>query len=433
MRYWVLSLLIFFIHSTVAEAVAETVTKIGTPYAPQQLDWTSGATFFDAQYLSLTQEGLYRCTSPLHLGVAKKLTQSKDLKTYTFELKPNAKWSDGRTITAQDFVDAWMQTLSPQSVSPYLDLFYDIQNAKEFHQGKGDELGVSALSDKLLKVQLKGPVPHWESRTCLWPFFPVRKDIIEKMGVQWSRPGALISSGPYRIQSYEENKKLFLIPNPYYWGIRSNLPSVEYRFNSDPEKLLSLFKTHELDIVTDLPSSLKSKAQNLGRLEFGTVFLKNIFKINLEKYPTNEYSFAKALYKSVSLQKPSPQEQKKIKELILKSKISISKDQELKLAVLYSAESTRMAQELARRVQQTSGITVKVNTLNLTEYRSHVATREDHLLLQDQIEFKETPSSLKILDNEFPNIIVNKNLQFTLFRKNSLEFFTDTTGLICLK
>ena len=100
--------------------------------------------------------------SPLP-GIAKDWDISNDGKEYTFYLR-DAKWSNGDTVTSNDFVYAWKRMLMPSLGSQYPDMLYDIVNAENFNKGKikdFSKVGVQALDSKTLKVTLKNPAPYF--------------------------------------------------------------------------------------------------------------------------------------------------------------------------------------------------------------------------------------------------------------------------------
>lgn len=99
--------------------------------------------------LNNTNEGLYRLgkNSKPETGLATKMTQSKDGKQYVIEMRHNTKWSNGDTVTAQDFVYSWRRTVNPKTASQYSYLFSGIKNADAISNGKkaADTLGIKAL------------------------------------------------------------------------------------------------------------------------------------------------------------------------------------------------------------------------------------------------------------------------------------------------
>ncbi len=117
-------------------------------------------------------------------GMAEKWTVSKDGLTYTFYIRKNAKWSDGKPVTAYDFEYAWKRALDPKTASEYAYQLYYIKNGRKFNEGKAkaSDVGVKALNARTLQVRLEAPTPYFLDLTNFPTYFPVRKDIVEKYG-----------------------------------------------------------------------------------------------------------------------------------------------------------------------------------------------------------------------------------------------------------
>ena len=96
------------------------------------------------------------------LDLASSYHVSDDFKTYVFFLK-DSHWSDGSIITAHDFVETWKTALTPAYSSPNTNLFHFIKNAKKAYLGTVsiDQVGVKALDDKTLVIELEKPNQHF--------------------------------------------------------------------------------------------------------------------------------------------------------------------------------------------------------------------------------------------------------------------------------
>ena len=97
---------------------------------------------------------------------------SPDGKTYTFHLRPGAKWSDGQPVTAKDFVYSFKRLLNPDTAADYASFFTDagIVGAADYNAGKGsaDAVGVRAKDDNTLEIQLEAPSGYFPNLTALW-------------------------------------------------------------------------------------------------------------------------------------------------------------------------------------------------------------------------------------------------------------------------
>jgi oligopeptide transport system substrate-binding protein len=164
-------------------------------------------------------------------GMAESWTISEDGKTYTFRIRPDAKWSDGRRLTARDFVESWKRTLSPETAASYnYQLFY-VKNAGSFAEGRitdFSEVGVKALDDQTLEVTLENPTPFFLDLCATPPLHPVPVDQVKKFGDDWVKPAKIVSNGAYTLEDWRINDRIRLRKNQNYWNARNvALESVE--------------------------------------------------------------------------------------------------------------------------------------------------------------------------------------------------------------
>jgi oligopeptide transport system substrate-binding protein len=145
---------------------------------------------------------------------------SADKKTYTFHLRPDARWSNGDPVTARDFVASWRRTLLPETAAEYGYLFYCIRNAKAFNEGKTkdfDQVGVTALDDQTLRVELENPTPYFLELCAFSTFLPVHLPTVERYGDDWIKPGKLVGNGAFILRDWRLNYRIRFQRNPLYW------------------------------------------------------------------------------------------------------------------------------------------------------------------------------------------------------------------------
>ena len=144
-------------------------------------------------------------------GTAESWAISEDGKTYTFKIRPDAKWSDGRRLTAKDFLESWKRTLSPETAASYnYQLFY-VKNAQRFAEGKitdFSEVGVKALDDQTLEVTLENPTPFFLDLCATPPLQPVPVETIKRFGDDWVKPGKIIGNGAYVLEDWRINDRI---------------------------------------------------------------------------------------------------------------------------------------------------------------------------------------------------------------------------------
>ena len=169
-------------------------------------------------------EGLFNQDKEGNLvpGVATSYDVSDDKLTYTFHLRDNAKWSDGKPVTAGDFVYAWRRLADPNTASPY-QWFISIMSLKNGDAVQAgdlppEELGVKALDDQTLEVTLSQPIPYFVLTTTHASTFPTPKWVIDKYGVDWTKPGNIVSNGAYVLTEHVPNERSVRERNPMYWN-----------------------------------------------------------------------------------------------------------------------------------------------------------------------------------------------------------------------
>lgn len=231
------------------------------------------------------------------LDLAASYTVSSDYKTYTFILR-DCLWSDGSKITAADFEETWKAALSPAYASTCTNLFYFIKNAKKASDGEVsfDQVGVKALDDKTLVVELERPHPNFLGVIMNSVFSPVHKSLryspIDEKN--------LISSGPFCLKTHLLHDKITLVKNPHFWDAESvHLDQIEYLVIKDPNTALMMFEKGEIDwmgeplmrISTDAIPDLKQKGLLRTLPASGTQWLF----FNTAKVPFNNPNIRKAL------------------------------------------------------------------------------------------------------------------------------------------
>jgi oligopeptide transport system substrate-binding protein len=192
-------------------------------------------------------------------GVAQSYAASNGNKTYTFTLRPDAKWSNGDPVTAHDFVYGWQRAVDPATASPYgwyLELT-SIVNSKAVLAGDmpPSELGVKALDDLTFEVQLEAPLPYFPAMTTYATLFPAHRATIEAHADAWTKVGNIVSNGAYALSERVIGEKLVRVKTPTYWGAEDVIvDKVTGLVINDSDQALTRYKAGELDYMDDLPA-----------------------------------------------------------------------------------------------------------------------------------------------------------------------------------
>ncbi|MEJ1990632.1 MAG: peptide ABC transporter substrate-binding protein [Maritimibacter sp.] len=197
-------------------------------------------------------------TGNLVPGVALDYDLSDDKTVYTFHLRPEAKWSDGKPVTAADFVYAWKRLADPATASEYawyMELM-QVKNAGAIIAGDApvDDLGVKALDDNTLEVTIEAPLPYFPQMLTHASTFPVRQDVIEEFGDKWTDPEHMVGNGAYVLTNHVLGEKVEMDPSPTYWDAEHTvLQHVTALTINDQNVALTRYLAGELDRV-DIPT-----------------------------------------------------------------------------------------------------------------------------------------------------------------------------------
>ncbi len=225
-------------------------------------------------------------------GMAESWTVSDDGLTYDFYLRHDLKFSDGSSISADDFVYSWRRMIDPETAGYAGTSFGNILNALDVisHKLPLDNLGVEAIDQYQFRVNLSKPDPAFiEKCTALFTTV-VPKQVIDKYGESWTSLEHIVTSGPYKLSKRVINGEIMLEKNPYYYNAKNvKMESVIYIPYQDRNSALSAYKTEELDILNGVPvdqyAKLKSDyAKQLNTVGYeGVVFFSlNVFSDKLK-------------------------------------------------------------------------------------------------------------------------------------------------------
>lgn len=188
------------------------------------------------------------------LALADSYEVSKDGKTYIFNLK-DANWSNGTPVTAKDFVFAIKRVADPKTGSEYnymVDIA-GIKNARDVMTGKKspDELGVTALSDKKLKIELDTPVPYFLSLMTFPTFYPINEDFYnQQKGEYGLGPDKILANGPFKLQTWEQGSGYEVVKNEtYYNKDKVKLDGINVRVVKDPQAALVAYQQGDIDCM----------------------------------------------------------------------------------------------------------------------------------------------------------------------------------------
>ncbi|MBT5874296.1 MAG: peptide ABC transporter substrate-binding protein [Candidatus Latescibacteria bacterium] len=187
-------------------------------------------------------------------AAAERYSVSEDGRIWTFHLRPGARWSDGRPVTAQDFVFGYQRMLDPQVANPYAFFYYDIKNAKEVSQGTIqdlNQLGIRALDDLTVVIETTEATPHLPHIVSFSLAYPAPKWAIEKHGKKWTEVENIVSNSPFRLNEWSYGSHMSFTPDPFYNGPhKPYLEEVVHPFREAGNATVLSYENNEVDVET---------------------------------------------------------------------------------------------------------------------------------------------------------------------------------------
>ena len=215
----------------------------------------------EGMFLGLTN--INNVTEEIEPELATEWTISEDGTVWTFTLRQDAVWSDGRPVTAHDVEYSVKRAIMPETASPYAYVLYIIKNAQAINQTDVasatydiDTLGVKALDDYTVEFTLEAPAAYFESISSLWTLRPVPSWAIEEYGDAWTEPENIVVNGPYKLTEWKHGESLSYVKNPtYYDAANVQIDNVEVDIITDAFTEIALYESGELDVAGDGPGT----------------------------------------------------------------------------------------------------------------------------------------------------------------------------------
>ena len=244
---------------TAGGALAEMVLNRGNNGDPESLDPHKTSTVTEANILRDLFNGLVAQDAKAELvpGAAESWTVSEDGLTYTFKLREGAVWSDGSPVTADDFVFAWQRVVSPDTAAEYAYMLTPIVNAEAITAGtkKPEELGVKAIDASTFEVKLNATTPYFLEMLTHQATYPVSRANVEKFGADFTKPGNMVSNGPYTLTAFTPNDHITLTKSAtFYDAANVKIDTVNFYPTEDRSAAIKRFEAGELDMNDDFPT-----------------------------------------------------------------------------------------------------------------------------------------------------------------------------------
>ncbi len=259
--------------------------------------------------------GLHPQTLSPEPSAASSWEVSADLKTYTFYLNPKGRWSNGDKVVAQDFVYSWQRLLMPDLAAEYSYQLFVVKGAEGYNKGiikDFNNVGVTAINDFTLQVELKAPTPYFLTLLTHPSTFPVHQKTIEKFGdiddpgSLWTRAGNYVGNGPFVLSEWALNRIIRIKKNDKYWDAdRVKLSEARYYPIDNLTTEERMFRAKTLHITESIPSEkIEGYTKNNSAVMkispyFGTYF----YRINTLKPPLDDKRIRLALAMTIDREK----------------------------------------------------------------------------------------------------------------------------------
>lgn len=225
---------------------------------PKTIDSSRGTDSYSGSILGLTNEGLIGTEATkdgmdkLVPAGAESWKVSEDKKVWTFNLRKDAVWADGKPVKAEDYYYGITRTLNPEVGSTYAFLLYPIKGAKAYNLGKGklEDVGIKVLDDYTLEITLDNPTAYFGQLCYFRTMYPLRKDIVEKYGEAYgSEASQIMANGPYLLKEWVHNSKVTFEKNPKYWNSKEfKLDRINMLIVRDENSRMNLIMNGQVDM-----------------------------------------------------------------------------------------------------------------------------------------------------------------------------------------
>ncbi|MGB0372688.1 MAG: peptide ABC transporter substrate-binding protein [Opitutales bacterium] len=243
-------------------------------------------------------------------GVAERWEHNEDHSEWTFYLRQDAKWSNGDTVTAHDFVYSWHRMLHPDFGAKYADMLFILKNGEAYFRGEikdFSEVGVKAVDDYTLKVDLVGSKPYYLSMLKHYSWYPVHPATVEKHGGMtalsnpWTRE-EFVGNGPFVLEEWVPSSILKVKKSETYWDSSTvQLNGIHFLPIEAITTEDRAFNAGEIHVTNEVPSDriLKYLDEKADQIHIDPLLTVYFYRFNVNKAPLDDVRVRKALSMSI--------------------------------------------------------------------------------------------------------------------------------------
>jgi oligopeptide transport system substrate-binding protein len=266
------------------EPASDRVLRVRMPFWPETLDPQKTSYIDEIAVSALDYEGLTRLDENLQTvpAAAESWEFNDDGTVLTFRLRDGLVYNDGSPLTAERFRFAIERACDPNTAAVYASILFDIVGCEALYTSltspessqvsatpgateAGSEaayetvkagLGVRAVDDRTLEIELTHPAPYFPTVASTWVFYPVKQESL-KVGDAWAQdPAQRIGNGPFTMSSFASDQQIGFAANEHYWAGRPKLDGIQYVYIDDPQVALEAYRVGDLHITQLAPTQI---------------------------------------------------------------------------------------------------------------------------------------------------------------------------------
>ena len=288
---------------------------------PHRVSWIA-----EIQLANTLFEGLTRLNSDTFQpepAVADSWTGDERQTSWTFHLRPDARWSNGEPVTAGDFRFGWLRVLDPAIGAQYAGLMFVVDGAEAYYRSRlqghaqgelpPETVGIETPDEHTLRVRLSAPCSYFLDLTSFPTFAPVHPATVQRWSYRdgravpqaqhlWVRPGRIVCNGAFVLTHWGFKQSIRLERNPHYWDRSTiDVDSIQVHITADPYAALLAYETGSVDLVHGLESSvarvlmLEQQAGRRPDFHIGDRFATSFYRVNCRRPPLDNADFRRAL------------------------------------------------------------------------------------------------------------------------------------------
>jgi oligopeptide transport system substrate-binding protein len=236
------------------ERAADNYFRVNLGTEPPSLDWSLATDHVSFNVIANLMVGLTEFDKALKPApvIAKSWEFQNGGRKIVFHLRDDVEWSDGKKVRALDFEFSWKRLLNPKTGAEYAYILFDIVNAQEYHEGKIAEstaVGVRAVDDFTLEVELRHPASYFLAITTFEVTFPQRQDVVEKFESHWTEPANIVTNGPYLLSAWKHENEIELSANPGFFRGKPSVEKIRMFMVNEKTTALAMYEQGQLDFV----------------------------------------------------------------------------------------------------------------------------------------------------------------------------------------